>query len=59
MALTLICNRKVFGAVKLLTDEDIKEFQELAELNKRLPQWHRRGVRLIQLKRARRNRRAG
>ena len=59
MAATLICKRKVFNAVKLLTDQDIKELQVLAELNRQIPRWHKRGVRLIQLKRARAARKVG
>ncbi len=58
-AMPLICKRKVFDSVKALSDQDIKELQELAELNRRIPRWHQRGVRLIQLKRARQARKVG
>lgn len=50
---TLIERRRVFGAIKCLTLEEIKELQELAELNRQLPRWKQRGKRLIQIKRAR------
>lgn len=57
-ALPIISTRRIFGAIKLLTDEQIREFQELAEANRAIPHWHRRGVRLVQLKRARRTRKS-
>jgi hypothetical protein len=53
MAATLIGKRKVFQALKVMTDEEIREYQEVCELNKRIPKWQKRGVRLIHLKRAR------
>lgn len=53
MPMPLVCNRRIFQAVKTLTDEQIRELQELAEANRAIKHWHRRGVRLIQLKRAR------
>jgi hypothetical protein len=59
MTMPIVCNRRIFGAVKALTDDDIKELQELAEANRRIPHWHRRGVRLIKLKRARQSRKVG
>jgi hypothetical protein len=59
MAATLIGNRKVFHAVKVMTDEEIREYQEVCELNKRIPKWHKRGVQLIRLKRTKAMRQVG
>jgi hypothetical protein len=58
-ALPIVCNRRIFQAVKTLTDAEIKELQDLAEANRQIPHWHRRGVRLIQLKRVRQSRKVG
>jgi hypothetical protein len=52
MAATLIGKRKVFQALKVMTDEEIRDYQEVCELNKLIPKWQKRGVRLIHLKRA-------